>query len=375
MIRIAKFYPVWFSVAVCCLCVAVAAPTVLADEDDPTEAAESASQDEKKTKASGFEMKPTELGVRFTPGMAKAMSKQFAKGMKGRYNLNDEQVESIRGILAKRMMRVVTENSETGRDIIETMMEVMIENDGQFPKDAAMDFAKLAKPIFPALKKFFADTSGEISAELTIKQRLKFTGDVAAATAGLIVFEDRMKRWEEGKVGDGANPFYDPADKDPAAASQPSDPDESPEHRQARQGVKQWMEWQFNVEERWGRYVEFAIEFYDLDEAQTNAVNAILEECLERAAAIKTPEWNAKVTDNRIAQRLSWRAGGQMFSRGPWMFMLESEFEKLKKPLDDLELELKRRLSAIPNSTQRAKAMESVRKVLADKGLDRLPIE
>ncbi|MFH1417206.1 MAG: hypothetical protein ABII12_02850 [Planctomycetota bacterium] len=375
MKRSAKPYSVGLSLILCCLWIAAAAPAAVADEEEPAEATENTNEDGKTNKASDFMMKPTEVGVRFTPRMARAISGQFVKEMKGRYDLNDAQVESIRGVISRQMMKVVSENAKTGRDIIETMMETMIENDGQFPKDAAMDFAKLAKPIVPALKKFFADTSGEISAEMTIKQRLKFTGDVAAATAGLIVFEDRMKRWEEGKVGDGANPFYDPIDKDPEAASQPDDPGEHPEYRQARQGTRQWMEWQFNVEERWGRYVDFAIEFYGLDEAQTNAVKAILKECTERAAAIKTPEWTAKMTDNRIAQRLSWRAGGAMFSRGPWMFMLDSEYEKLKQPLDDLELELKRRLSAIPDSTQRAKAMESVRETLAEKGLERLPIE
>jgi hypothetical protein len=35
---------------------------------------------------------------------------------------------------------------------------------------------------------------------MTVTQRLKYTADVGVFAAGLLVFENRMKRWEEGKV-------------------------------------------------------------------------------------------------------------------------------------------------------------------------------
>jgi hypothetical protein len=39
--------------------------------------------------------KPTEIGIRFTPQMAEAMSKKFLSEMKPRYDLDDKQVAEI----------------------------------------------------------------------------------------------------------------------------------------------------------------------------------------------------------------------------------------------------------------------------------------
>jgi hypothetical protein len=329
---------------------------------------------ETKPAETKLEMKPTTLGVRFTPAMATGISKMFVREMKGRYDLNDKQADGIREIISRQLMTVVSENAETGRDMIEKMMETMINNDGAFPPDAAKEFATIAKPVVPAIRSFFTKTSAEISKELTIKQRLKFTGDIAAATAGLVVFENRMKRWEEGKVPEGANPFYDPADHDPSlATSQPEPTDEHPDYRRARQGVERSMQWQVDLDERWERYVDRTVDFYDLDEAQTNAAQAVLKDCRQRVAAIKTPEWREAILQNRIAQRLTWRTGGGTYTQGPWMFKLEADFEKMMQPLNDLDRELKRRLGEIPDSKQRAVALEKVRKALAEKGLERLP--
>jgi len=322
-----------------------------------------------------FEMKPTDIGVRFTPRMAQAMGSLFAREMKEQYELSDEQVNDFRDIISTRLMKTVSNNAVTGRDMIEMMMETVMENDGRFPKESAQQFAKLAKPLIPALHDFFRETAGEIGKKMTVKQRLKFTADVAKATAGLAVFENRMKRWEEGKVGDGANPFWDPADNDPdkAVETAPEDPNEKPEHRQARQRADRQMSWQLNVEDRWQSYVDQAAEFYDFDEAQKTSAKAVLTDMTERAKAIKTPQWQESVRQNRIAQSLTWQTRGG-FSQGPWMFRLESQYEQLTKPLDDLSSELKKRIEQLPTSAQRAKAIEKVRQALVEKGLEKLPV-
>lgn len=323
-----------------------------------------------------FEMKPTEIGVRFTPRMAQAMGHLFAREMKGQYELSDEQVNDVREIIATRLMKTVSNNAVTGRDMMEMMMETVMENDGRFPKESAQQFAKLAKPLIPALHDFFRETAGEIGKKMTVKQRLKFTADVAKATAGLAIFENRMKRWEEGQVGDGANPFWDPADNDPSKAGEAAneDPNEKPEHRQARQRAERQMSWQWDVEKSWPAYVDQATEFYEFDEAQQNSAKAVLADMLQRAKAIKTPQWEENVRQNRIAQSLSWRAGGSRFSQGPWMFRLESQYDQLTKPLEDLSQELKRRIEQLPTTAQRTKAMEKVRQALGEKGLDKLPV-
>lgn len=315
------------------------------------------------------EMKPTEIGVRFTPKMARAIGKHMSAQMKHRYDLDDEQVSAIGQIVSTRLMVLARENAELGRTLIETMIETGIHNQGDFPKEAAQAFGKQAKPLMPVLKEFFVDTAGDIGKEMTFSQRLKLTGDMTVATAALLVFENRMKRWEEGKVGDNANPFWDPADSDPSKAeSEPEDPDEHPEHRRARRIAERQIEYQIDLDKRWGDYVERAVAYYEFTEAQQNSADAVLRDCQKRAVHLKTPEWRTALVRNRIARQLSWRLGADI-SRGPWMFSLEAEYTRLRKPLTDLDEELKRRLENLPTSTQRAAAEESVRKTLSEKGL------
>lgn len=349
-----------------CLTLPAVCSSVAADEGDE-------GNDGNGVAAGAIEMKATEFGVRFTPRMASAISKEMVKQMKDRYELDDEQVEDIRGIVGRQFMKVATENAETGRNMIEMMLETVIENGGDFPKEAAQEIGKTAVKLMPALRGFFTESAAEIGKELTIKQRLKFTGDMAAATAGLAVFEKRMKRWEEGKVGDNANPFWDPADDDPSKAEpEPEDPNEHPDHRRARKNVERWIQWQIDIDKQWDAYVDRFIEYYDLMEPQQTAARGVLQDCKGRVERIKTPQLRAALIENRIARRLSWKLGAEV-NQGPWMFKLEADYEKMRKPLLDLQKELKRRLEDIPNSGQRAMAREEVRKKLAEKGMTKLP--
>jgi hypothetical protein len=332
-------------------------------------------EQEQAAEQSDSEMRPTEVGVRFTPRMAYAMSNLFTREMKGRYELNDQQVNDVKEIIASQLIKTVSENAEAGRDAIELWMESAMENDGRLSKESAQQFAKQVKPLVPAFRNFFVQTAGEIGKKMNVKQRLKFTADVAAATAGFAIFENRMARWEEGKVGDNANPFWDPADNDPAA-SQPAieDPNETPEHRQVRQSAENQLRWELDVESRWTAYVDQAIAFYEFDEAQTNSAHGILKDVLDRVKSVKTPEWRKTLMDNRIAQNMTWRAGGGVFGQGPLMFRLESQRDQLTKPLFDMGKELKSRIEDLPTSAQRAKAMEKAKKAFAEKGLQRLPL-
>ncbi|MFQ5501079.1 MAG: hypothetical protein ACE5EQ_02135 [Phycisphaerae bacterium] len=325
-------------------------------------------------KVEAAELKPTELGIRFTPAMARAMSMQVTKGMKPRYELSDDQAADVEGIFQRGLMKLAQENQETGRDLIEMMMETMIANDGRFPKEVAIEFSKKMKPLIPVLKEFFTETAGEIGKKMTIKQRLKLTGDMTGLTAGMAVFENRMKRWEEGKVGNNANPFFDPADEDPSLAeSEPEDPNEHPDHRRARRNVERSLEWQINPNRNWKSYVDQAIEYYKLDEAQSAAARAILKECQDRAKTIKTPDWRKKLKENRIAKQMAWRIGGN-YSQGPWMYQMDNAFEHLMKPLKDLGEELKRRIEGLPTTSQRSAARETARKAFGEKGVQLQPV-
>lgn len=344
-------------------------------EAEPPPADEPAAADEpsesSKSKEAPVEMKATEFGIRFTPELANAMSKQFVKAMKDRYSLDDGQADEIRPILAQELMRVATRTQKEGRDVIENLVATMVENDGRIPKEQQTAFALSMKPILPEIKSFFKRTAGEVSKRMTVSQRMKFTGDMAGVTAGFGILENRMKKWEEGKHSDFGNPFFDPADREGGeATSQPEDPTENAEHRRARQNVERWIEFQINVDREWDEYVKRAIEFYKLNESQTASANSILKDMQERAKAIKTDAWRKNIIENRIMRQMTYREGGE-YSQGPWMFRLESEYEKALKPMKDLDQELKARIESLPDSKQRETALEGIRKKLNEKGAKR----
>lgn len=323
--------------------------------------------------ASESRLESTEIGIRFTPRMAAAISKRMVERMTPRYELDDRQAEEISEVMQRQFMEFARENAALGRDMIELMTATMIENDGRFPKEEATAFAAMANKFTPRFKEFVTQSSTLIGAKMTVRQKLKYTGDVSLFAAGLITFENRMKRWEQGRVGDFANPFFDPADKDPAKAEpEPVNPHEHAEHRKARKQVETWIGWQIDKEGRWPEYLERAARYYGFTEAQNTAAQAILKDCQERVKSIKTREWTDAVKENRVLRELSQRADDEI-ARGPWMVGLEDAFQKLLKPLNDLDAEFKRRIDDLPDSTQRANAREAVRKALAGKGVTQLP--
>lgn len=327
-------------------------------------------------KSDSAEIKSTEIGVRFTPAIAEAVSDQFMRQMTERYELDEEQAGKIRPVMIRQFLDLANGHATVGRDFIEHMLATTIRNEGRFAAEDGPEFARKLKPLFPILKEFFTKTSSEISKEMTLRQRLKFTGDMAGVTAGLVVLETRMNRWEKGEIQSGANPFFDRSQDDPESAASVSvqeDPNEHPEHRRARQRVESRIGSEIDLETGWEDYVEQAIEYYDLDEAQQESARAILKECLDRLGKIKTPELRIAMIENGIARRLTWRTKSE-FSQGPWMHKLEKEYEQLRKPLADLTLEFKRRVESLPNSRQRALAEESVRQALEKKGMDKPPV-
>lgn len=324
--------------------------------------------------ASTSETQPTEVGVRFTPRMSQAISRKIVQHMKDRYNLDETQSGQIEQVLNTKMLGFAQKNAQTGRDLFEMMMETMLENDGRFPKDSAIQFANMIQPMLPAVRDFLTESAGQIGQVMSVKQRLKLTGDMAAATAGFAIFENRMKRWQEGQVSENANPFFDRGEAEPTSKeTEPKNPKENPEHRRAKQNVERWVAGQIDLDKQWNNYVDRAIEFYSLDETQQTSARAILDDSLKRAAQIKTPEWREKLMNNRIARQLSWGLGNEI-SQGPFMYKLEADFEKLRKPLMDLEMEFKRRIDSLPNSEQRATAREQVRKALQKKGVTAPPL-
>jgi len=356
------------------VCSLLVASTARAQESRQPEESAPADSRGGSAKSEADIMRPTELGLRFTPKMAQAMSHKFVEQMTKRYELDEKQAGAIQSIMVRQFMTFAHENEKSGRDMIELMFATMIEHDGRMPKEEAMEFARMSEPLSANLKKLFTNGAAEIGQEMSMTQRLKFTGDVTAAAAGLTIFETRMKRWRDGKVSEGANPFFDPPGVDPndeKAEPPPEDPSEPKERRDARQSVERWIDWQISPDNNWEGYIKAATEYYKLNEKQVTSAQAILKDCQEQAKKIKSPQWRSQIIENRITQRLTQRNAD--VGDGPWMFSLEEEYRRLLKPIEDLSRDFKRRIDSLPDSAQRAAARESVRRKLEDKGIKHVP--
>jgi len=320
------------------------------------------------------EMKPTEVGVRFTPRMAQGLAKAMAREMRGRYDLSDEQVGQAQDILARNMMKMAHDTQKKGRDIWELFMENMIANEGAFSKDDAQKWGKMMEDFLPEMKKFMTTTASQLGRTMTLSQRLKLTAEMSAVSAGFVGFEQRMKRWSKGEVGDMVNPFTDAGSEKRGAEASRDDRGgkETDEVRRARARAERRLDWEVDVESRWTSYVESAIEYYKLSETQATSARAILKDCLERAKSVKTSEWQDRLRRNRTAANVSGRMA-KLFREGPWMWQLDREYEELLRPLQDIGKDLRNRVDELAESSQRANAAEQARAQLAKSGLEMPP--
>lgn len=323
------------------------------------------------------EMAPTEFGLRFTPGMAKAIGRQMAREMGRQYEFTPEQQEKAQGIIAANMMKLAQQNQRAGREAMELFMENMIANDGSFAKDDGQRWAKLMRPMLADFRESAGQTASQIGQHLTLSQRLKLTRDMVLFSAGISVFDGRLKSWEKGELGEFANPFFEMDEKEEksrrtATQDAAQDP-KAVEVSRAERRAGRRMEFDTNVEGRWKSYVESAIAYYGFSEAQATSARTILKDFLERARQIQSDEWKSRMRRNRTAAVMSGRLASD-YRDGPWMWQLDREYEELLRPLQDLGRELRTRVDELADSTQRARAAEKARGQLSDNGYELPPM-
>lgn len=349
-------------------------------EDPPPQPAEPESPPprEKIPPLPDVDMRPTDTGLRFTPGMARAIAFQFTRQMKWRYELSDEQVKSIEEALGRQIMKLALDTDSPGyRDAIELMMETVIRNDGRLPAEEAKEFARRFKPALPHLDRFFEESAKQVSSRMNMSQRLKFTADSAPVLMGYKYFRGQIEQWERGQVApmnrfgpDGRNRLDDAASEsaveDPAAAAPPE-----PEHVRVRRQSDNELGFALEAQlGEWREYVSQATAYYRFTDEQKKAAQGILKDSLDRAAAVRTPAWLEKLRENRYRRVATGRLGPDVTAAGPWMSQLMRERAELLKPIDDLFEELKLRIDALPTSEQREAARERIRQAYAKAGLE-----
>jgi hypothetical protein len=270
-------------------------------------------------------------------------------------------------------MSLAQRTQNQGRDAIELMIEQMIENEGGFAKDKAVEFAGKFDPVLTEIEKFMVDTGKQCANEMTLKQRLRYSADMSMAMAGIRMFRGRVDEWKTGNVEDGDTLLFNGPrrrrERQTAVEAAEKVNDQQRQLAEARAEAERETERDLRRRtEKWQRYVEWAIVYYELDESQKTAARGILTDCAQRAEAVQNEQWRSQVEQVRTEQQLAWRLG-QEFSTGPWDYQLEQRAEKLEAPINRLFDELRKRIDTLPTSAQRAAALRRAQEKYEEYGV------
>lgn len=330
-----------------------------------------------KTNGGAFD-KPTEIGVRFTPGMARGIGRMYAEEvLKTRYEMEDEQLDTAADLIANRLMEMVHQHEEQLQGLSEyymtEAMELMADaREGKrelhgVPTMFAQGFAKHAGPMLPGVRDLIKNVGQDIRPLLPMKQQLKLGADLMMVHKGVDAFEETMKRWSEGDV----DPFDNPFDSGEEEVELDEN-GESKELKQARERAEKVLDPAGALEQatkEWERYVTKAKELYGFDETQSALADSILRETKERAElTVNDPGWRDRAYRNRLWHHMSHALPGRWQS--PLRNHLEEGYEELNAPIEELGEDLMRRVDKIPTTDQRALADERIAAILAERGWD-----
>lgn len=315
--------------------------------------------------------RPTELGLRFTPEMARAMARLFTEEVAAkRYNLDAGKVDEATENVARRIMGMAHKLDQAGyhermehlvAEFIRGQIEERGEGDqGILKPEVAKAISEASKQFMPALREMVQGVSKDIRPMLATKDQLTFAGDLMAMSTGMDIFEKSMQRWEKGDVKPYENPFTDEEKEVKKDGS-----GQSERYNNAKQAAQREID---NAESnQWKRYVEEAKKFYGFDEAQSNTADSVLRESLERAQAItQDGQWREKMFRNRVWSTMLWelRTG----PNHPLRVHLDNTHDAMFQPIRAIGDDLKGRIDAIPTQAQRAAADDRVMKLLAAQG-------
>lgn len=313
--------------------------------------------------------KPTELGIRFTPGMAQGMAQFLIEDVMGpRYELPAEQRAAAIQAVARRMMEIAHayddgSGAESAEGLLKCMLRLNVEGNRRRPWEMGREFAESVGPLIPGIRELVTRIGQDIRPMLSVNQQLKLGMDIGLTTTALDAFETRMKNWADGQIQPGEDPFGEQQApvRDPATG-------ESSVLKTARRVAQSYVD-QPSFLDKWQRYVADAKRFYRFDEAQAGSADSVLRETVESARQIMAgEEWRTRMYRNRMWNHLSWTIPGA--AQTPIRSMLEAEQGRLMEPLTSLGELLKRRIAEIPTEAQRQAADQQVQALLNGLGVN-----
>lgn len=317
---------------------------------------------------------PTELGIRLTPQMARAIAKRLVQQAGPQYELDAAKNAEAAELLARRLMAAAHATDGKANELLEWVLGYTLRINSGENRNQGMTFmtpefqAGLAQhlmPLLPATKDFVRGAAQDIMPLLPLKQRLKLSGQILLAGTALDVFEKNMQRWSRGEGGPNEDPF-----STPAATPEMMKKDANGETvalQRAREAAAKEADREALLKSVWGSYLADAKKYYALDAAQCASGDSLLRECLERARGmIKDPTWHDRYCRVRLWQGVVWRT--RMSRAGFFNQILKQEDAAALQPFDALGDEFRLRVDEIPTQEQRAAAEARITAALADHG-------
>jgi len=311
--------------------------------------------------------RPTEYGLRFTPGMARSLAGQYVRqALAPRYQLDPAKVDETIEAVARRIMAMAHRlDDDRTAESLERMIEGIME--GQFeagggsgiqPKSGRA-IGEALRPVMPALRDLVRGIAQDVRPKLAPKEQLKFGVELLAFTTAIDAFEQTMDRWARGEARPGENPFQgdDQLKRDESGRTAAYKSAEE----QARQAVEKG-EW-----EEWKKYVADAKKFYEFDEGQAATADSILNECLQRAAQYtQSEDWRRKVQRNQVWKNMLFQL--QVGPVHPLRYYLQRQYSQMLDPISAIGAELKQQIDAIPTQAQRRSAEDRILQALGAQG-------
>lgn len=313
--------------------------------------------------------RPAEAGLRFTPGMARALGKVYAKEvLVRRYELDAAKADEAAELAARRMMKLAHGTEDQGQEFVEYLFTQIMKmnSDGSrrgggppFDAEFGRGIAERVLPLLPSVREMINGTVDDIRPMLPFKGQMKMTAEVAMVNTAIGTFEGNMQKWSKGDVDFTRNPF-EPAEEE----VKKDEHGESQVLKSARRSAEAQTG---SPGAGWGQYVEEAKKYYGFDASQAAAADSILRECKERAAAlVGDSTQQTEAYRNRLWVVMSSRFRGGW--NNPLRMLLEEDFLRMRAPLVALGDELKRKIDDLATQGQRDAAQKRMDELLRQKG-------
>ncbi len=276
-----------------------------------------------------------------------SMMEQAVENISRRYNLNDKQKETTKAMLVKEVSKFLDEHDNIW-PLVRDLGRYQIK--GKAPEgEIARRIGQNALPLMQDIRETILRCNEDWDSILNEEQRALHEWDLKDMEMTFAKMDDNFTAMSQGKP---RNPGIFPGpnehtDKAPRVNKKPSPDFDPPLLKVAREFRPQ--------EDKWEAYVRAFIKKYQLTEGQSESAFSILRECKTRASAYRlSKERDFAEAKKRLKDVSSSKQPAKVKATKEKVW--KTVLQKLRKPIDDLEQELKDRLAKIPSSTQKKRA-------------------